>query len=297
MTKIGILTDASCDLPGDIIEKYHISELPVWVIFGDKKYLVFNDRGDISTEEYYMKLRTVKELPTTAIPSIAIYQEIIEKCLEENDQVIGIFISKKLTRISQNVQLVLKKVDNTDNFTMIDSTVAAPSLGLLVIKAAQMAQAGASKGEIIQTIQELIPQTKMVLILDTLENIYRSGRIGAAKKLLGQAFSIKPILHFEDGMIASGGQIRKREEVIQRMKFIAPILLEHSISDHFFIWHTRYLKIAEEIRDLLEKNNEKNIEIRIAEAGPIIGGHIGEKALGFHYVGDYKKKWLLKMEK
>lgn len=294
--KIGIITDASCDLPGDIMEKYNIYELPVWVIFGNKKYLVFADGGDISKEEYYMKMRTAEELPTTAIPSPTIYQEIIEKSLKENDQVIGIFISKKLTRIIQNVQLVMKKIERVEDFTLIDSTVAAPSLGLLVIQAAQMAQEQKTKEEIIQKIQELIPQTKMLLILDTLENIYRSGRIGTAKKLLGQAFSIKPILHFDDGMIASGGQLRKREEVVRRMRFVAPILLKHSISDYFFIWHTRYLSIAEEIRDLLEENKKKNIEIRITEAGPIIGGHIGEKALGFHYIGDYKKKWLLKME-
>ncbi|MBD3191172.1 MAG: hypothetical protein GF308_11030, partial [Candidatus Heimdallarchaeota archaeon] len=127
--------------------------------------------------------------------------------------------------------------------------------------------------------------------------LHRGGRIGRASKLLGQALNFKPIIHFEDGVVASGGKIRGREEVIERMKFLAPIVVEKSITDHIFIWHTRYLDAANELLEIMEKHNSSGKEIRIQEAGPVIGTHIGPKSLGFTYIGEYKKKWLQKMKK
>lgn len=294
--EVSIVTDGSCDLPKDIIEKYNIHIAPFQVIFGTEAHQLYGDSGTITKEEFYERLENEKELPTTAVPLPKSFIAAFKNAAKEAESVIAIFISQELSGTIQSAERVVPLIDNAD-ITIIDSRVAATSLGLLVIKAAQMTQNGASKEEIIKRVEQLIPKTNMVIAVDTLEYLHRGGRIGRARKLLGQALNFKPILHFEDGVVTSGGKLRGRAEVIERMKFMAPLVVENAITDHIFIWHTRYRDAAKELLEIMEQNNSNGKEIRIQEAGPVIGTHIGPKSLGYTYIGEYKKKWLQKMKK
>ncbi|MEA2071075.1 MAG: DegV family protein [Asgard group archaeon] len=295
MQKVSIVTDGSCDLPEEIIKKYNIHIAPFQVIFGTTAYQLYGDAGDISKEEFYSKLETNEDLPTTAVPSPKSFMEAFKEAAKDSDAIIGIFISKELSGTIQSAKRVIPLLDDID-ITIIDSQVSATCLGLLVIEAAKMAQEGASKKAIIKRIKRLIPDTRLIIVVDTLEYLHRGGRIGKARKLLGETFNFKPVLHFEDGMVASGGKLRGRDTVIENLKFMAPLVVKNAITDHVFIWHTQDKKVAKELQEIMEKHNENGKEILIQEAGPVIGTHIGPKSLGFTYIGEYKPKWLLKKE-
>lgn len=295
MKQVSIVTDGSCDLPKDLIEKYNIHIAPFKVIFDTEAYKLYGDTGDITKEEFYKRLETSKEMPHTAVPSPNDFRMAFEKGLKEAEAVIAILLSTDLSGAINSAKRVLNLFEDAD-ITIIDSRVSASCLGLLAIEAAKIAEAGATKKEILERMDELIPQTNLVVVMDTMEYLYRGGRIGRAKKFFGQALNIKPILHFIDGVVTPGGTLRGREEVIKRMKFMAPFVVKNAITDNIFIWHTRDEETAKEILDIMNEVNENGKEIRIQEAGPIIGTHTGPQSLGFTYIGNYNKDWLLKMK-
>ncbi|MFW9922221.1 MAG: DegV family protein [Candidatus Thorarchaeota archaeon] len=295
MKKVAIVTDGSCDLPKDLIEKYGIHIAPFQVIIESKAYQLYGDSGDITKEEFYHKLATNTEMPTTGVPSPKSFHDAFEKALKDAKSVIAIFLSKELSGTIQSALRVVKMFENAD-ITIVDSKVSASCLGLLALQAAKMADKGASKEDILQELDKLIPQTRLVVVMDTMEYLFKGGRIGRAKKFFGSALNIKPILHFENGVVTPGGTLRGRAEVIKRMKFMAKFVVKNAITDTIFIWHTRDLETATEIYDIMIKSNGNGKEIRIQEAGPVIGTHTGPKSLGFTYIGNYNKDWLLKMK-
>ncbi|MEA2070011.1 MAG: DegV family protein, partial [Asgard group archaeon] len=91
----------------------------------------------------------------------------------------------------------------------------------------------------------------------------------------------------------SGGTLREREAVREAMLKTGPKVVENSISDLIFIWHVQSEELAKELKEETEKHNPSGKEIRIIEAGPVIGTHVGEGSIAYMYVGDYKKEWLL----
>lgn len=295
MRDIAIVTDGSCDLPKDLIDKYNIFIAPFQVLFDTEVFQLYGDSGEITKEEFYARLEKSPNMPTTAVPKPISFLEAFEAASKAAKSVIAIFLSKELSGTIQSALSILHMVDNKD-ITIVDSKVTASCLGLLVLEAAKMAENGASKEEILSELDNLIPQTNLVLIVDTMEYLYRGGRISRLKKLFGQALNIKPILHLEDGVISSGGTIRSREEVIKRLKYMAPFVAKNTITDQIFIWHTRDIEIANELKEIIEQNKANDVEVRIQEAGPVIGTHIGPKSLGFVYIGHYSKNWLLKMK-
>ena len=298
MRKVAIVSDGTADIPKDLVEKYNIHIIPIYVVFETEKFAIYGDYGDISKEEYYERLRTCEELPTTGIVSQSYFISAFEAAAKEAESVIGIFVSEKLSAHFVTAKRVAATLEDID-ITVVDARAAAIQLGLTAIEAAIMAHEGKSKEEILTRVEEeLIPQNKMVVVLDTLENLYRSGRVGKVRKFLGQSLKIKPIICFdEDGSVGNRGSFRgDREEVIKRFKFMAPYVVKHAITDNIFIWHSAYIEPAKELLEIMEQHNDKGKKIRIVNAGPVVGTHIGEKTLGLVYIGPYNENWMNMIE-
>ena len=204
MNTIAIITDGSCDLPKEIIDQYQIIVVPFKVVFGDEIYLTYGDWGDLTREELYHKINTEPIFPTTAIPSAADFQKAYKEALTRSKSLICIFLSKNFSGCYQSA------IQHAINFSeadivFVDSGVATGTLGLLVLEAAKMAQRGNTKEEILQRLEELKPQARLLVILDSVDAVYRSGRVGWSKKFLVSSFKIKPIVNFRDGKIVPGG--------------------------------------------------------------------------------------------
>lgn len=295
MRKVAIVTDGSSDLPKELVEKYKIHIAPFKVIFGDKVYHMKGNYGDLTPDEFYDLYDNAKDFPTTAVPSPQAFKDAFESAAKEADVVLGIFISSELSGTYQSALRVVSMIENAE-VICVDSKVAASTLGALVIEAAKMADAGASKNEIITRINEIIPQGKLVSIQDNVEAVYRSGRLGWTKKFLVNTFKIKPIVHFEDGKIVPGGTIRGREDADSALRNAAKFIAKSAITDTIFVWHVRTPEFANELKEIIEQNNPKKLDVQVIEAGPVVGTHVGKGALAFMYYGDYNPDWLLQVE-
>ncbi|MFW9923592.1 MAG: DegV family protein, partial [Candidatus Thorarchaeota archaeon] len=296
MRDIAIVTDGSCDLPKELIEKYNIFIIPFKVIFGVEVFKTSGDWGDLTKDDFYNKLQSSRVFPTTAIPPQKDMINVFQEALQSAKNTIGIFLSKEFSGF-YNAALLASKSLAGENIFLVDSKVSTSTLGALVLEAAKMAERGVSKDEILLKLEELIPQARLAVILDSVNAVYRSGRVSWAKKFLVSSLTIKPIVNFEKGLIVPGGTLFGKKEVLKRLKFLLPIILDKAITDTIFIWHVRYPEGAKELYDEAQKFNIHKKQVVIQEAGPVVGTHVGEKSIGFMYIGPYESKWLSKMKK
>ncbi|HUU79521.1 MAG TPA: DegV family protein [candidate division Zixibacteria bacterium] len=296
MRNVAIVTDGSSDLPKELVEEYDINIAPFKVVFGDDVYHMMGNYGDITPDEFYQLYATRKDFPTTSVPSPQAFKDAIENALKNANSVIGIFISSELSGTYQSAKRLAESMFSDKEVIIIDSKVAASTLGALVIEAAKMAKNNATKDEILKRINEIIPYGKLVSVQDNIDAVYRSGRVGWAKKFLVSTFKIKPILLFEEGKLVPGGTIRGREEADKALRNAAKYIPTNCKTDLIFVWHVRSLEFANELKSIMEENNPDNKEIRVIEAGPVVGTHVGPGAIAFMYYGDYNPDWILKIE-
>ncbi len=298
MQKVAILSDDTCDLPLEILEKYNITLIPIRIIFSDKVYNSCGSAGDLTLDEYYSKVAS--EIPTTSTPSPGMLVNGFEKALTFGESVIGIFISDKMSPIYSNSKKILQEYFPSKNIQIYDSKVTSVALGVIVLEIAIMAAAGHSQDEIIVKVQEFIDQAHFAGIMSTMENLARTGRVPRTKKFLADTFKIKPIVKFADGEVTVQGKIRANDTVIvNQMKKYGQEILTHinGETNHIVIGHTRWPTAAKEIADYIEQFNEKKKTIIIQETGAIVANFVGKKTLTIGYIGEYKEKWLSEIKK
>ncbi|MHA1156850.1 MAG: DegV family protein [Candidatus Heimdallarchaeota archaeon] len=293
MVKVAILTDDTCDLPVELIEKLGIIIIPVKIIFSDQVYLSSGPTGELDLNEYYEK--TVSEIPTTSTPSPGIIFQKFEKALQKADTAIGIFISNLMSPIATNSQALIKQKFPDKKIHIFDSKVTSVALAILVLEAAIMAQNDQSFEEIIEKTTEFMKEVNFAGIMSTMENLVRTGRVPRTKKFLADFFSVKPVVKMIEGKVTVQGKIKANDKVIiQQMKKFGRLALENinGFSNHVLIGHTRWPEAAEEIATYIKQHNPKNKKIIIQETGAIVANFVGKKTLTIGYLGKYENSWL-----
>ncbi|MRS04618.1 DegV family protein, partial [bacterium] len=193
---IRIVTDSSCDLPVEIIDRYGIRVVPLYINVGNQSYL---DGIDLTRDEFYKKLPNFSEQPTTAVPSSQKFRAIYDALADEGaTEVLSIHISTSLSAVV-NVANVAASETKTIHVTVFDSKQLSLGTGFLVESAAKLALAGSSVPEIIMALNEQIERTHVFAALDTLQFMHRSGRVNSLMSTIGKILQIKPILKMYDG--------------------------------------------------------------------------------------------------
>ena len=152
MSKIAIVTDSTADIPKDLVEKYKIKVVPLYVNFEDKSYL--NDGIDITSKQFYEKLENAKKQVTTSQPTPQDFIKVYKELLKDNDSIISIHISQKMSGTFASAEMARKELSGND-IEVIDSELVHMPLGILVIRAAELVSEGKTKEEILQDINEL----------------------------------------------------------------------------------------------------------------------------------------------
>jgi len=271
MSKIAIVTDSTSDMPKDIAKKLEITVVPLTVIF--EKEVFLDDGKEITIDEFYKKIRSVKKLPTTTQPTPKDFIKVYSNILEEYDSIISIHISKKISGTINSAELAKKELPGKD-IEIIDTGYVHFPLGFIALKAGQLAQEGKSKQEILKNISDLQSKVKVLFIPSTLEYLKRGGRIGKAKGLIASILEIKPILTIHDGEVSQFKTTRRwnqaKSELIQSMKNIVknPHNLIVSIGD------SDAKEDAAEMEERIkgEFNPKKIYRVDI---GVVVGTHLG----------------------
>lgn len=276
MAQVKIVTDSTADIPLEIRVRLGIEMVPLKVHFGNE---TFRDSVDISSSEFYQKLGQIKELPTTSQPSPVEFMELYkELCDQPDTSVLSIHLSSALSGTYQSAMLAKSLLDNQAKVVLMDSKSACYGLGLLVVAAAEAAQAGKSMEEIKALVQKLRDSTRIYFILDTLEYLYKGGRIGKASALFGSILNIKPILTVDDGgEVDSVDKVRGHKKAMRR---IIELLQKEFEGQHInvCIGHSEASESAEEMYDLINEHFRIN-QHSYTHIGPVIGTHTGPGTL------------------
>jgi DegV family protein with EDD domain len=197
MGRIGIVTDSTSDIPVELIHKYNIKVIPLYVNFEEESFM---DGVDITTKQFYEKLRNVKTLPKSAQPSPADFIEVYNAVLKDYDSIISIHISKKMSGTIESAERAKKELGK--DIEIIDSELVHLPLGIVVLKAAQLANEGRPKDEIIKAVMEYKEKVNVLFIPRTLKYLIMGGRIGRAKGLIASILEINPILTLHLGEVS-----------------------------------------------------------------------------------------------
>lgn len=280
MHKIKLVTDSTSDLSPELIKKHDIEVVPLHVLFKDRQY---RDNVDLNTSEMYELIKQKNQIPTTAAVSVGEFTEVFRKYLDQGYEIIFIGIGKNFSATYQSAYAAKSELES-DSIYLVESGNLSSGTGLLVLKAAKFRDEGLSAPQIKKKLDELVPKVRTQFVLDTLEYLYKGGRLNALSKLFGTMLKIKPIIKVRDGSMAVGkkgrGNIRAGIDIM-----LNEALLEKDAIDEDFLMVTHSLTYenAEYIKKRL-KAELKVKNIYETNAGCVISSHCGKGTIGILYI-------------
>lgn len=274
---VRIVTDSSSDLDTAAAEKLGVEVVPLSIRFGTEEY---TDRVDLSVEEFYAKMATSAALPETAAPSPGAFEAAFRKQADAGaDTVVCIMISSGLSATMAAAENGAKAIADDLPVRVLDSKTVTAGLGTIVRLAAEAAAQGESADAIEALVTDLATRVQVLGTLDTIENLKKGGRVGGAQAVIGSLLSIKPLIHFEDGVVGPAGRARTRRKALE---WVRDQIWERSEVEHLAIIHSMAPDI-DDLLDLLAPRYDRD-QIPITTIGPVVGTHGGPRMLGATWV-------------
>lgn len=276
--KIAIVTDSTAYIPASALKGLDITVIPVWLLWDGERY---RDNVDIDSPTFYNRLKTSKTLPTSSQPTPGEFVTLFEQLSETHDHIIAILVSEKLSGTFNSATLAKQELPDLD-IHVIDTCSASMASGIPVLAAARAAARGESVEDVVAAAETTCKKTFIMFVVDTLEYLHRGGRIGGAKRYLGSALKIKPLLHISGGTIEPIASIRTKAKAIQHLLD----LVEEQIKG-LRIVEAAVVDIAvPDEGDALAEMVKKRFNIGLmhrAGVSPVVGTHVGPGALGLAF--------------
>ena len=272
--KLGVVTDSTSDLPPDLASQCEIQVVPSILVLDGKEY---KDGMELSRENFYTRLPSLRTPPTTAAPSIGDFTSLYETLLSGGcDHILSIHAASQLTTIVNAARQAAKEFDN--KVTCVDSKSLSLGLGFQVLAAVEAREEGLTGA--LAMIESTRKRLHVSAALDTVEYLRRSGRVPATVAALGGMLSIKPLIELTDGDVKAIGAVRTTKQADERMlKF----LLEGGELERLAILHTNAEPRAKRLLNELMGHVRRSIprDILLVNVTTVIGTHVGPNGLGF----------------
>jgi len=278
-TKVKIVTDSSSYLKPEVIARYDIRVVPLRVAFGSE---VFAEGVDITNEEFYQRLAKVKALPTTSQPSVGDFTRVYRELAEQGHPILSVHISRQLSGTRASA-LAAKRTLPWAQIKIVDSLTIA--MGMLVPPAAEAAERGETLSQVATLVEKLNKCIKVVGVFDTLEYLWKGGRIGAARALVGILLKIKPVLTHKGAEVKVLSKARTTAQAMEHILRFVEKETKGRFSLHGYITHSRAPDIAQALEARLE-DNFRWVELRLFELGPVLGTHTGPDFVGVSFYCD-----------
>lgn len=281
---IKIISDSTCDLSKDLIEKYDIAILPLHIHLGEEEY---QDGVTITPDEIYTWADANNTTPKTSAASMIEVIDMYEPYIKNGDEIISFSISSSMSANNNVMRLAAEDLEAEDKIHVIDSANLSTGIGLLVIEAAIMVKEGKTAAEIVARIEELKPLVSASFVVDTLTYLHRGGRCSSVAVLAGGALKLHPKIVVENGKMGANKKYRgKINSVIMSYAKDLEADLKNAKKDCVFITHSGCDEnVINDVRAYLE-SLEKFDEILVTRAGGVISSHCGPGTLGVLFIKD-----------
>ncbi|MGD9092827.1 MAG: DegV family protein [Anaerolineales bacterium] len=279
MSKVAVVTDSTAYIPQDIVDELNILVAPQVLIWGEE---TFEDGVDIQPDEFYERLKNASVMPTTSQVTIASFNKIFGKLVEEDYNILAVLISDQLSGTIDSA------IQSREGFPgkpieIVNSFSVAMALGFQAITAARAAKEGAGLAECRAIAEKARQHTGVVFAVDTLEFLHRGGRIGGASRFLGSALNIKPILEVTGGRVEAVERVRTRKKSFQR---IVEMVHERVDGREPVQLATLHANVPDEGKTLLAQAEDRLgvTESVFSEISPVVGTHAGPGTVGLAYI-------------
>lgn len=275
--KLAVVTDSTAFLSEDALKNPNLFVIPIPVILDGKLY---NEGIDIEADQYYDLLKNSQEFPTTSQPALGealmLYEEIGKKGY---DTIISIHLSSGISGFVANLNSIKDSVLGV-NIIPYDSKITSMPMGNMVETILKMNAKGCTLEEMLDQLDQIRENTNAYMIVEDLNNLVRGGRLTNGAALVAGLLKIKPVLTFDDGKIMLFEKIRSSKKAFSRAEdVIGQRMREINQPVKLYVIHANSLAVAQEEKQKLQEKYP-NATVEIGHFGPVIGTHLGEKAIG-----------------
>lgn len=279
---VKIVSDSTCDLSQELLQRYDVSILPLHILLGEQEY---EDGQDIFPDEIYQWSDKNKTTPKTSAPALDRVMDLLRPYVAEGREIICFAIAESMSTSANVMRIAAEELEAEKLVTVIDSANLSTGIGLLVIEAAIMAQNGKNAQDIVKKMEELKPFVRASFVVDTLTYLYRGGRCSGLAAIAGGALKLHPKIVVEDGAMNPAKKYRgKMKKVLMDYVKDMENELKQAKKDRVFITHSGCDQDI--IREIYQHLDSLNIfsEILVTRAGGVISSHCGPGTLGVLFI-------------
>jgi len=273
---VRIVTDSTADLTPEQQRAAGITVVPLNVHFGDE---VFRDHVDLSTDEFFRRLKASPQLPRTSQPSVGAFEEAYRSLRQGGDEIVSVHLSSKVSGTYNSALMAAQSVGE-GKIDVVDSLSTSMALGFIALEGAKLVRAGRDRQAVADCLRGLVPKARVICVVDTLTYLERGGRIGKARALLGSLLNVKPILQLKDGEVVPLGRARGRPQALNRL---VELLERDGKVRQLAIMHGAAQTDAEQLRERVA-SSYPGVDIQLTEIGAVLGTHTGPGVIGFTYL-------------
>lgn len=279
---VKIISDSTCDLSPELIERYDIDILPLHIVLGEEEFL---DGKNITPDEIYAWADKNQTTPKTSAPAFEDAIALMRPYVEAQREIVCFSISEEMSTSANVMRLAAEELEAEERIFVVDSANLSTGIGLLVIEAAIMSKEGKSAEEIVRAMEQLKPKVRASFVVDTLEYLHRGGRCSGVAAFVGGAFKLHPTIVVENGKMMPTKKYRgKMSSVLLSYAKDQEENLKKARTDRVFITHSgcdeAWIKAVYDYLDGLHIFHE----ILVTRAGGVISSHCGPGTLGILFL-------------
>lgn len=280
MPRVGIVCDSTCDLDPAWLDSHDVRMVPLRVLFGEETHL---DWVDMHPEEFFKRLASTPMLPTTSQPSPADFEKAYADLAHSGcEAIVSVHVTAALSGTFESATLAAKT--SSIPVHVIDTKLVSQALGLIVKRAVELRDSGASADDISRGCIDTAAKTRLFFVLDTLDYLVKGGRAGKAQGLAASLLSIKPILTFNDeGTIEPFKKLKGTHKALSEL---AEHVAEESRAKgrlRVAFLHSLAPDLVEELRAALDTAGAEYETDSVGQVGAVIGTYSGPRAVGLGY--------------
>jgi DegV family protein with EDD domain len=277
--KIAVVVDSTTTMPDGLLQDVELRSAPAIIIWEGEELL---DGVDIQPDEFYARLETAKEMPSTSQATPVMFQKVFEDLHQKGFEILAVTISSKLSGTYASAMQAKEALADAA-IEVVDSLTGTMTVGLSLKRVLNEIKQGASLQKCRQVLEHALENTGVLLTVETLEFLHRGGRIGGAQKFLGSALQLKPILEVADGAFEGLEKIRTRKKALDRL---ADLVVER-IGDRRPVEIAALHANAEEVAHQLIQKLHDRIEVAasyVTGVSPAVGVHLGPGTVGIAFL-------------
>lgn len=270
---IHIFTDTTSSLTMPEYQKYGIKAIPLSIIQGE---VSTQELFEISYDEFYKNQRAGLKY-TTSQPSPETYQKCFKPVIAAGDEAIAIFLSGEISSAVHTANVAVDLLQ-TDKISIFDSKSTGFAMITMAVKAKEMADAGATRPEIIRALEDIQSRTRIYIIVESLRYLYEGGRLSGAQALIGSVIQIKPIIWFDSqGKLVPFEKARTLKTAKSRTLELIQERISlgvEKIALHYGDNHDEAVEYAAKLEELT------GLPVPVIQISPVLGAHVGPDMLG-----------------